>query len=129
EYERENKDYEDWNVWVWNTGAKDDQIDFDDIGDVAIANIEVGPNIKKMGFKLRKGQEWEEIDIDQDREINVSPTENVTKVFVKEAKLTSELFLLQVDRLLMRMKSHFSIETLIFTKRMRWKQLSLFKSK
>src|SRR5699024_4456804 len=84
EYERENKDYEDWNVWVWNTGAKDDQIDFDDIGDVAIANIEVGPNIKKMGFKLRKGQEWEEIDIDQDREINVSPTENVTKVFVKE---------------------------------------------
>src|SRR5699024_12364872 len=71
----------------WNTGEKDDQSDFDDRGDVAIANIEVGPNIKKMGFKLRKGQEWEEIDIDQDREINVSPTENVTKVFDKEGEV------------------------------------------
>src|SRR5690625_2249881 len=40
-----------------------------------------------MGFKLRKGQDWEEIDIDQDREINVSPTENLTKVFIKEGEV------------------------------------------
>ena len=85
-YERENKDYDGWNIWVWNTGAKDDQIDFDSINDVAIADIEVGPNTKNMGFKLRKGTDWAVVDVDQDREIDISPTEKITKVFVKEGE-------------------------------------------
>lgn len=86
-YERENKDYDDWNIWVWNTGAKDDQIDFDEIGDVATANIEVGLSTEKIGFKLRKGTDWAVVDIDMDREITISPTENLTKVYVKEGEI------------------------------------------
>src|SRR5690625_6290917 len=28
-YEREDQNYEDWDVWVWNTGVKEDDIQFD----------------------------------------------------------------------------------------------------
>lgn len=83
-YEREKKDYDDWNLWVWNTGAKDGQIDFDEMNDFAIANIEVAPNTPTIGFKVRKGDDWEIVDVDVDREIRVSPTERLTKVYVKE---------------------------------------------
>ena len=86
-YERENQDYEDWNIWVWNTGAKDDQIDFDEVGEVATAHIEVGSATSSIGFKLRKGADWDEVDVDEDRTINISPTEDMTKVFVKEGEV------------------------------------------
>ncbi|MFA9559012.1 pullulanase [Evansella sp. AB-rgal1] len=85
-YDRENKDYEDWNIWVWNTGARNDQIDFDEIGEVAIANIEVGASTRSMGFKLRKGTEWDQVDVDEDRTIAISPTEKLTKVSVTEGE-------------------------------------------
>ncbi|MCG5105207.1 pullulanase, partial [Oceanobacillus alkalisoli] len=85
-YEREKQDYKDWNIWVWNTGAKDDQIDFDEVGEVATAHIEVGSATTSMGFKLRKGTDWDEVDVEEDRTINISPTEDLTKVFVKEGE-------------------------------------------
>lgn len=86
-YERGKKDYLDWNIWVWNTGAQNGQVDFNEIGNVAIANIEVGSSARSMGFKLRKGTDWSVIDVDQDREITISPTERLTKVFVKEGQV------------------------------------------
>ncbi|MDE5414873.1 pullulanase [Alkalihalobacterium chitinilyticum] len=85
-YERENKDYADWNIWVWNTGAKNGQIDFEKVSDVATANIEVGKTTKSMGFKLRKGTDWSVVDVDEDRSIHISPTEKLTKVYVQEGK-------------------------------------------
>jgi pullulanase len=85
-YERVNKDYEGWNIWTWNTGARDGQIDFSEVGEVATANIEVGPTTENMGFKVRKGTDWNEVDVDEDRTIGISPTEKLTKVFVKEGE-------------------------------------------
>ncbi|MFN7249539.1 MAG: alpha-amylase family glycosyl hydrolase [Anaerobacillus sp.] len=86
-YERADKNYEGWNIWTWNTGAKDGQIDFDRVvNDVAIANIEVGAKIERMGFKVRRGTGWNNIDVDVDRLISVSPTESITKVFVKSGQ-------------------------------------------
>ncbi|SHG17029.1 pullulanase [Ornithinibacillus halophilus] len=86
-YERENQDYEGWNIWTWNTGAREGQIDFEEVAEVATANIEVGPTNNSMGFKLRKGTDWSEVDVDEDRTIQISPTEDLTKVFVKEGEV------------------------------------------
>src|SRR5690625_1702211 len=50
-YEREDGDYEDWDVWVWNTGVKEDDIQFDNYDNgVATAFIEVVPNADEIGY-------------------------------------------------------------------------------
>ncbi|WP_427338399.1 type I pullulanase [Caloranaerobacter sp. DY30410] len=84
-YIREDKDYTDWNLWVWFTGVKDGQIDFEKIEDgVAIANIEISPETKEVGFIVRKGTDWSTAkqDIQEDRYIKVDPDQVITKVIV-----------------------------------------------
>ncbi|MHA6529444.1 pullulanase [Paenibacillus sp. BAC0078] len=84
-YVREDKDYKDWNLWVWNTGVKNDQIDFTTFKDgKASVLIEVAPNATSVGFVLRKGTDWNtgKQDYPDDRNIPLSAGEAFTKVIV-----------------------------------------------
>ncbi|XEC94381.1 pullulanase [Paenibacillus tarimensis] len=84
-YIRPDKNYSDWNLWVWNTGAKNDQIDFTSFyNGMASALIEVAANATSVGFILRKGTNWDTAkqDIPDDRYIPLMPGESFTKVNV-----------------------------------------------
>ncbi|WP_342565268.1 pullulanase [Paenibacillus sp. FSL R7-0345] len=84
-YVRTDKDYSDWNIWVWNTGAKNDQIDFTTFKDgKASVLIEVAPNATSVGFVLRKGTDWNtgKQDYPDDRVIPLTAGESYTKVIV-----------------------------------------------
>lgn len=84
-YSRADKDYTDWNIWVWNTGVKNDQIDFTTFKDgKASVLIEVAPNATNVGFILRKGTDWGtgKQDFPNDRYIPLTPGELFTKVNV-----------------------------------------------
>lgn len=84
-YIRPDQDYADWNLWVWNTGVKNDQIDFEKIENgVATVQIEVAPETTGVGFVLRKGTDWNTAkqDIPDDRIIPLQPGEAFTKVNV-----------------------------------------------
>lgn len=86
-YDRPNGDYEDWNLWVWGTGVKDDQIDFTEFEDgKAIANIKVSRGADRVGFIVRRGN-WEEKDPDADRTITLNKNDIVTKVHVKSGEM------------------------------------------
>ncbi|NMO97570.1 pullulanase [Paenibacillus lemnae] len=85
-YIRPDKDYTDWNLWIWNTGLKDggQQYDFDSFDNgVASILIEVSPSAKRLGFVLRQGPNWEKKnDYPNDRFIPLAPDEALTKVDV-----------------------------------------------
>ncbi|MFX3635347.1 MAG: alpha-amylase family glycosyl hydrolase, partial [Candidatus Pristimantibacillus sp.] len=89
-YVRADKDYRDWNIWTWSTGKTDGEVKFDwntwqpdEQRDTTVATIHIGPKTSKIGFKLRKGSNWNTAIIDQDfdREI-ITGNEELTKVIV-----------------------------------------------
>src|SRR5690554_2298994 len=88
-YEREDQNYEDWDVWVWNTGVKEDAIEFDNDDDgVATAFIEVASKTTKFGYKVRKG-DWLEAEPGGDgidREIIINQQDPLTKAHVIQGK-------------------------------------------
>ncbi|MCR8657151.1 type I pullulanase [Paenibacillus endoradicis] len=79
EYTRPDKDYTDWSLWLWNTGVVNDQIEFTVVNDVAIAKVEIAPNVTQVGFIVKKGA-WVEKDPDMDRFVNVQLDETFVKV-------------------------------------------------
>ncbi|HIW34503.1 MAG TPA: type I pullulanase [Candidatus Paenibacillus intestinavium] len=79
EYTRPDKDYKDWSLWLWNTGVVNDQIEFTVVNDVAIATVEIAPNVTQVGFIVKKGA-WVEKDPDMDRFVNVQLDETFVKV-------------------------------------------------
>lgn len=84
-YTREDQNYTDWNIWVWNTGATNDQINFTTFKNgTASVLIEVAPNATSVGFVLRKGTDWNtgKQDYPDDRVIPLNPGEAFTKVNV-----------------------------------------------
>ncbi|MUT64624.1 pullulanase [Paenibacillus sp. NEAU-GSW1] len=84
-YIRPDKDYTDWNLWVWGTGVKDDQIDFTKVENgIATVNLEVAEGAASVGFVLRKGTDWNTAkqDIGYDRNIPIEPGAMFTKVNV-----------------------------------------------
>ncbi|OME71224.1 pullulanase [Paenibacillus odorifer] len=86
-YTRSDKDYKDWNIWVWNTGVKNDQIDFTTFKNgTASVLIEVAENATSVGFVIRKGEgddPWKYKDAyGDDRIIPLTPGELFTKVNV-----------------------------------------------
>lgn len=86
-YERSDENYDGWNLWVWGTGIKDDQVDFTEFQEGrAFATIEVAKGIDRVGYIIRKG-DWEEKDIDSDRHILVNKQDNTTKVHVKSGEV------------------------------------------
>ncbi|WP_234405522.1 pullulanase [Paenibacillus sp. IHBB 10380] len=95
-YIRPDKDYKDWNLWVWNTGVKNDQIDFEKVenGVASVMMIEIGPQATGVGFVLRKGTDWNTAkqDFPDDRLISVTPGDTFTKV--KVTSMVKELDIL-----------------------------------
>lgn len=92
-YEREDHKYDGWDVWVWNTGIKEDDIAFDNYdNDVATAFIEVADQTTKIGYKIRKGDEqnaWLEAEPGGDgidREIPINRQDSITKVIVTQGE-------------------------------------------
>ncbi|RXJ01687.1 pullulanase [Anaerobacillus alkaliphilus] len=89
-YDRPDAEYEGWNIWVWGTGAKNDQIDFTEFKDgKAIAKIEVGPNADRVGFVLRSTDNWDTAkkDVEPDRFINLLKNDLVTKVYLTSGEI------------------------------------------
>ncbi len=69
-YQRDDGDYTDWNLWIWEDGGegKAYAFDFEDaFGKVAVINL---PQGKRYGFIVRKGN-WEQKDIDIDRFVTI----------------------------------------------------------
>ncbi|MCP3738991.1 type I pullulanase [Rossellomorea sp. BNER] len=65
-YYRYDKNYEDWNMWVWNPGKEGKRVDFtgvDEFGKVAEFTLSDPEGIQKLGFIIRKsvdGNDWAE---------------------------------------------------------------------
>lgn len=87
-YIRNDKDYTKWNLWVWSTGVNDGRVDFTETKDgAAIAHITVTPTTRSIGFKVRKGEDWQVVDVNVDRSVNIAEGAEVTKAIVKEGEL------------------------------------------
>jgi pullulanase len=83
-YIREDQNFGEWNIWVWNTGVQNDQINFQKYeGDKAIADIAVAPATKEIGFVLRSTEDWATAQKEfEDRFIPVNPNDSITKAFI-----------------------------------------------
>ncbi|MCH1624515.1 pullulanase [Fredinandcohnia quinoae] len=83
-YIREDQDFGEWNIWVWNTGVKEDQIDFETYEqEKAIANIAVAPETKQFGFVLRSTEDWNTAEKEfGDRFIPVNKNDSLTKAYI-----------------------------------------------
>jgi pullulanase len=83
-YIREDQNFGEWNIWTWNTGVQDGQVDFTTKeGSKAVANIPVGANTAEMGFVLRSTYDWNTAQKEfGDRFIKVNKNDSITKVFV-----------------------------------------------
>ena len=86
QYERPDQNYTGWNLWVWNTGVRDGQIDFERIENGrAVANVEVAPGVTRFGFLVRLN-DWEAKDVEQDRYIEFDAGDEFVKVIVKSGQ-------------------------------------------
>lgn len=64
---REDNNYDNWNLWIWEEGADGQKVDFrgeDDFGKIAVYQTTNTP--AKIGFIVRKG-DWEAKDVESDR--------------------------------------------------------------
>ncbi|MBY9080423.1 S-layer homology domain-containing protein [Paenibacillus sp. HN-1] len=89
-YVRTNNDYNGWDLWLWNTGAKDGLKEFDEITDnYAVAKIKIGTNATSIGFKV-KYHDWNApdntVDVNFDRYIDTPLDQTVTKVTVYQGQ-------------------------------------------
>ncbi len=80
EYERQDGEYDGWNLWVWNTGIKDGRIDFSQNDDGRVtAIIHIAPNTEQIGCIVRLN-EWEAREWEQDRYIVLPKGEQKVKL-------------------------------------------------
>lgn len=82
-YVKPDKDFEDWNIWMWSAGFDGMQKNFSSFdGDTATARFLVPEGASTISFIIRKG-EWVEKDpFGSDRNITLDPKSNITKVTV-----------------------------------------------
>lgn len=76
-YQRDNADYDGWNLWIWAEGKEGGQQDFtstDEFGAISKFNMDAS-GVSKIGFIIRKG-EWEAKDTDGDRFIETSQAQD-----------------------------------------------------
>jgi len=79
-YFRYDKDYKNWNFWIWQEGKDGKEYDFtgeDEFG--KIAEVQFDKKIKRVGIIPRLG-EWEAKDINMDRFIDLK--DGVTEVWM-----------------------------------------------
>ncbi|ONI39232.1 type I pullulanase [Candidatus Epulonipiscium fishelsonii] len=95
DYTREDQDYTDWNLWIWNTGVKDGRFDFvpNEDGNMTVS-IEIGPTADNVGFIVRKsieGNDWSEKDTDADRFIRIPADKTLTTIQVMQGQAEFEI--------------------------------------
>ncbi|TMU83470.1 pullulanase [Bacillus sp. BHET2] len=83
-YIREDQTYGDWNIWTWNTGVKDDQVNFDSYENgVAVGSIAVAPVTEQFGFVLRSTEDWNTAEKEfGDRFVKVNKNDTLTKAYI-----------------------------------------------
>ncbi len=83
-YMREDQTYGAWNIWAWNTGVINDQINFESYeGGVATVNIAVAPETEQFGFVLRSTDDWNTAEKEfGDRFIKVNNNDSLTKAYI-----------------------------------------------
>lgn len=86
-YQRDAKDYDGWNLWLWEEGQEGKAVEFS--GDDVYGKVLILENAKavKYGFIVRKGN-WESKDVGTDRfiEAQKDSATGVTEVWLKEGK-------------------------------------------
>lgn len=92
EYSRPDKNYDNWDMWLWNTGMQDGAIPFAIKGGKAVALVEIAPDITELGFIVRRIDHahhcaWLEKDPDADRWLYVAPNENFVVVQLTSGKM------------------------------------------
>ncbi|WP_068504859.1 type I pullulanase [Paenibacillus kribbensis] len=93
-YERADRQYSGWNVWVWGTGYRDGHVELRDLEDGrAVARIQVALDVQRIGYIVRLNQ-WDAKDIEADRYIEVDPTRSVMQVLIHSGR---EEYLLLVN--------------------------------
>ena len=80
---REDKNYDGWNVWVWEDGKAGKQVDFsaeDSFGKIAVCNLS---GAGKVGFIVRLN-DWEAKDVDTDRFVKAK--NGITEIWLTSGK-------------------------------------------
>ncbi|MGN7357893.1 type I pullulanase [Paenibacillus sp. SAF-054] len=91
QYERPDGNYDGWNLWVWGTGLGEHQVDFERVEHGrAVASITVPASMKRLGFIVRLN-EWEAKDVEQDRFIDLSHSQNTVKVQIRSGADPSKM--------------------------------------
>lgn len=91
-YQRNDKTYDNWNVWLWEKGGKEigesKFAGMDEYGAYAVA--ECDSRIDKLGFSVRcssAGNPWEKKDYPEDRYIALSSiTQSTVHVYLQSGK-------------------------------------------
>ncbi|KJD43512.1 type I pullulanase [Paenibacillus terrae] len=93
-YERADRQYSGWNVWVWGTGCRDGHVELSELDDGrAVARIQVAPHVRRIGYIIRLNQ-WDAKDIEADRYIDVDLNRSVMQVLIHSGR---EEYLLLVN--------------------------------
>lgn len=93
-YERADRQYTGWNLWVWGTGHRDGHVEFRDLDDGrAVARIQVAPDIQRIGYIVRLNH-WDAKDVEADRYIDIDPNQSVMQVLIHSGR---EEYLLLVN--------------------------------
>lgn len=89
-YERPDRKYAGWNLWVWGTGIQDGQISFTRLEDGrAVASIEVEPGRERIGYILRLN-DWESREGEGDRHI-VCRGDETAKLLIRSAESSRQI--------------------------------------
>ncbi len=94
DYTRDNGDYDNWNVYTWNSGyGSDVSVPFEEVNGRWIATIPVTPATTTLNFCVRRsevGKEWAEKD-GGDNSVTIADKQLVTKAKVIQGKGVEEI--------------------------------------
>lgn len=72
-YNRPDGNYDDWDVWAWNTGATDGAFEFVEENGEMVATIPIGGSATEIGYIIRQGGDsWVGKDFDGDQFFDVA---------------------------------------------------------
>ncbi|WP_105615258.1 type I pullulanase [Vallitalea okinawensis] len=82
-YQRDDRDYDDWNLWIWPTGGEGEVFEFqyeDDFGKVAVVNHQM--TAEQFGFIVRT-DDWDK-DVSEDRFVDIK--NEVAEIWIYSGK-------------------------------------------
>ncbi|MBU5355555.1 type I pullulanase [Paenibacillus barcinonensis] len=94
-YEREDRCYDGWDVWVWGTGMQDGAFRLERAGSGAEARFRVAPGLHHLGFIIRLN-EWEAKDTCGDRYVDIAPEDGDVQINVQSG--SDEMHIMRESR-------------------------------